>query len=71
VSREPVLGPHGRLVTVNGLFRPFLLVRGRAVGTWRMPGGTVELEPFERVTRADAAALRRDAADVERFLGAR
>lgn len=67
-SREPILGSHADVVTVNGLFRPFALVGGRAVATWTMPGGEVALEPFGRLARHDAAALEADAADVARFL---
>jgi winged helix DNA-binding protein len=67
-SREPIVGEHGRLITVNGLFRPFALVRGRAVATWSMPGGKVTLAPFAPLSPADAAALAADAAEVERFL---
>ena len=37
-SREPVLGAHTGVVTLNGIFRPIALVRGRAVGTWRLVG---------------------------------
>ena len=69
-SRDPVTGPHGKLIAVNGLFRPFALVRGRAVGTWSLPGGKVTLAPFAPLAGADAAALAADAADVERFLRA-
>lgn len=67
-SREPLLGSHQGLVTVNGLFRPFALVRGRGVATWRMTRGEVELEPFARLTRPERAALEADAKDVVRFL---
>jgi hypothetical protein len=67
-SRDPVVGPHGRLIAVNGLFRPFALVRGRAAGTWSLPGGKVALAPFAALPDADAAALAADAAEVERFL---
>ena len=67
-SREPILGPHKSIVTVNGLFRPFALVAGRAVATWRLAGGEVALEPLGRLTRRDAEALEADAADVVRFL---
>lgn len=69
-SREPLLGAHQGVVTVNGIFRPIALVRGRAAATWRMPDGEVVLEPFGRLGRDDAAALRRDARDVVRFMGA-
>jgi hypothetical protein len=68
-SREFILGAHRAIVTVNGLFRPFALVQGRAVATWSMPSGEVQLEPFGRLTRKDRAALSADAADVRRYLG--
>ena len=68
-SREFIAGPHGRLVVAGGMFRAFALVRGRAAGTWTMPGGTVALAPFAPLAPADAAALDADAAEVERFLG--
>lgn len=68
-SREPLLAASQQgIVTDNGLFRPFALVRGRAAAVWRMPRGKVVIEPFARLTRADAAALDADAADVVRFL---
>ena len=67
-AREPLLGAHEKAVTVGGLFRPFALVRGRAAGTWKLSGGEVVLEPFGRLTRKDATALRAEAADVERFM---
>ncbi len=68
-SREAILGENRSIVTVNGLFRPFALVRGRAVATWRLPGEEVLLEPFGPISRRDAAALRADADDVLRYLG--
>jgi uncharacterized protein YcaQ len=68
-SREAILNSHQGIVTVNGLFRPFALVRGRAVATWRMPAGRVVLEPFDRLARKDASALEADAEDVMRYLG--
>jgi hypothetical protein len=68
-SREPIVGANKTLVTVNGLFRPFALVRGRAVATWRIVKREVVLEPFARITRADRAALETDAQDVLRYLG--
>jgi hypothetical protein len=68
-SREPILGANRTIVTVNGIFRPFALIDGRAVATWRMPAGKVELEPFDRLDPAQWQALETDARDVERYLG--
>jgi hypothetical protein len=66
-ARDDVLGPHKHLVTANGLFRPFALVRGRAAASWGMPRGEVVIEPFGRLGKADAAALDAEAQDVVRF----
>jgi hypothetical protein len=68
-SREDILGKHRHLVTVNGLFRPFAMVKGRAVGTWGMPKGEVVLESLAQIAKTDREALEREARDVERFLG--
>jgi len=68
-SRDPVLGAHRNLVTKNGVFRPFALVGGRAVATWRFADGRVTVEPFDRLSPAVTHALDADAADVVRFLG--
>jgi hypothetical protein len=67
-SRDPIVGQNKALVTVNGLFRPFALVRGRAVARWKIAAREVVLEPFAPLTRADAAALREEADDVLRYL---
>jgi hypothetical protein len=69
-SREEIVGPYKLLVTDNGLFRPFAMVEGRAVATWRLAGGKVTIEPLERVKKKDAAALEADAGRVLKFLGA-
>jgi Winged helix DNA-binding domain len=69
LSREPVLGPHERKIVLGGMFRPFALVGGHAVGTWTLSRGRVALNLLEDLTAADHAVLRADAADVERFLG--
>jgi hypothetical protein len=69
-SREDVLGANAHVVTINGIFHPIALVRGRAAGIWRLAGGEqLALDPFDRIAEGDLAALRRDAADVRRFLG--
>jgi Winged helix DNA-binding domain len=68
-SRDPIVGANKTLVTVNGLFRPFALVRARAVARWRLLKREVVLEPFAQIARADRAALETDAQDVLRYLG--
>lgn len=68
-SRGWLLGSEEKLVTVNGLFRPFALVRGRAVATWSMRGREPTIAPFERLSRTEMAGLEADALDVVRFLG--
>jgi hypothetical protein len=67
-SRDDVIGPHQGLVTTNGIFRPFALVKGRAVSTWRFAKGKVQIEHLEGVTKKAAARLDADAAAVEAFL---
>jgi hypothetical protein len=67
-SREEVVGPHKLLVTINGIFKPFALVDGRAVASWKFAGGTASIEPLGKVTKKAMKALEADAVDVERFL---
>jgi hypothetical protein len=67
--REAVLPENASDVTVNGLFRPFALVRGRAVARWSIGAGELVLAPFARLSRTDERALRDDALDVARYLG--
>ena len=69
-SRDDVIGPHKGLVTNNGLFRPFALVAGRAVATWRLVRGEVRIDHLERVTKKAAGRLEADATAVEAFLSA-
>jgi hypothetical protein len=56
-------------VVSGGVFRPIILLRGVAAGTWKLNAGEVSIAPFRPLTDRDAAALRKDAADVIRFLG--
>jgi hypothetical protein len=67
-SREAILRPHTHFVTTNGIFRPFAMVKGRAVAGWKLNRGKVTIEPLGRVTKAAMAALEADADDVERFM---
>jgi hypothetical protein len=69
-SRTDIVGDESpNLVTVGGMFYPFAMVRGRAVARWKLRDDGLELEPFRRISKADRAALERDAEDVRRFLG--
>lgn len=68
-SREEILGEHMELVTINGIFKAFAMVEGRAAGTWGLAGGRVSLEPFAPLPADAERALAEDARDVERFFG--
>lgn len=68
-SRDEVVGPHKLLVTINGIFRPFALVKGRAVARWGLSGGKVTIEHLDEVKKKDAAALEEDARRVLEFMG--
>jgi hypothetical protein len=69
-SREAILGPHTQFVTTNGIFRPFAMVNGRAVASWRLNRGKVTIQPLGRIAKGATAALATDATDVERFMAA-
>jgi Winged helix DNA-binding domain len=67
-SREPVLCSYGGIVTVNGLFRPFVLVDGQAAGVWTYSAGEVKLDRFAALPADAEAALAAESRDVQRFL---
>jgi hypothetical protein len=67
-SRGEVVGPHKALVTINGIFRPFALVKGRAVATWKIERGRVRIEHLGAVTKKAARELEADAEDVADYL---
>lgn len=69
-SREALLDGNESIVTVNGLFRPFALVAGRAAATWTISRGRVELKPFAPLAGVEQDALDADADDVARYLRA-
>lgn len=68
VSRQHIYGDERSFATDPRVLDPFALVNGRAVAHWRLRDGEVELEPFAKLTRADASVLAEDAQDVVRFL---
>jgi hypothetical protein len=51
----------------GGMVRATATVNGRVVGTWTLPGGTVELELFAPVAADAKAALRGEVDEVARF----
>lgn len=67
-SREQVLAGATGVVTLNGVFKPVALVRGRAVATWTVSSG--ELQPFAPLPATVTRALAAEYADVQRFLRA-
>ncbi len=67
-SRHPVLAGHQGIVTVNGLFRPFVLVAGQAAGIWAYQGGQVVLDRFGQLPAEVETALAAEARDVRRYL---
>jgi hypothetical protein len=67
-SRELFLAPGAPVITINGLFRPFVLVQGRGAALWTVTGGKVVTDSLGPLTAPERAALAAEAADVERFL---
>ncbi|MCW2674404.1 MAG: hypothetical protein JWP14_2993 [Frankiales bacterium] len=65
-SRADVLHGNTSVVTVNGIFKPIALVRGRAVATWSVSTGA--LEPFAPLSATVTRALAKEWAAVQRFL---
>jgi Winged helix DNA-binding domain len=68
-SRADVLGAAEPRIVSGGTFRSFALIGGRAGAGWRFSGRRIEIEPFGDLAARDAAALERDTAEVQRFLG--
>jgi hypothetical protein len=55
-------------VTSNGVFRPFAMVKGKAVATWTLRCGTVALTPLQKIGAADQAKLDAEAANIVDYL---
>jgi hypothetical protein len=68
-SRDALLGANRTIVTINGIFRPFALVRGRAVAVWSIAAGKLTLKPFAPIAAADERKLRADGERALRYLG--
>lgn len=67
-SRDGILGGDQTLVTTNGIFKPFAMVDGRAVGSWGYPAGKVTITPFQPLPARVTQALAVEAADIETYL---
>jgi len=70
-ARDDMLAGHAELVTINGIFKAFAMVDGRAAATWRVPRGAVAIEPFAPLEPAVTRALEAEARGVQGFLAAR
>jgi hypothetical protein len=68
VSREPIVGTGQGVVTTNGIFRPFAMVKGQAVATWSLTGREVSIKAFGPLSPTTARALETDARSVVDFL---
>ncbi len=63
-----VLHQPREVVTVNGIFKPIVLIDGRVAGTWTMPRGEVALRLWDPAPPATHAALQQEIDDIVRFL---
>ena len=70
-ARRSGLLPEAHRPRVFSTKNPFsvgvYLVDGRAVGAWSLVDGRIELDPFERLSRADARTVERERAALEAF----
>lgn len=68
VDRQFVLGHHRGVVTMNGIFKPILLVDGQAAATWRLPSGKPVVDPFIPLSAQVQRMVDQDAIAVSQFL---
>jgi Winged helix DNA-binding domain len=59
---------HRQVVIRGGMVDATFLVDGFVAGVWRLRNGSVELEPFDRLSRSVERELRREEAAVEAFV---
>jgi hypothetical protein len=60
-DRSRVIPPEHHKRVVRNLGRRPLLIDGEVRGWWKIERGTVVIDPFERLSRSDAAAVRDEA----------
>ena len=74
-DRQAIIDPAhaGKLMTLNGLFRPALLLGGRVAGTWQAEAKkgalNIRTAPFAPLPRGSAGALRLAAQRYAAFIG--
>jgi hypothetical protein len=69
-GRDLILDPaYARRILDGGMIQAAVLVAGRIVGTWRLERREVAVRPFTTLPRGSRRALRRETADIGRFLG--
>jgi len=70
-AREFLLpeGVERSVVTINGIFKPTILIEGQVAGIWTRPAGKVTLDPFRDMTATEVTKVEKETAAVERFLG--
>ena len=74
-DRSPVVADQHlrRVIGINGLVSPTVIVDGRVVGTWKRDataGGHVRIAPLRPLADKEQAGIGKAAARLERFLGA-
>jgi hypothetical protein len=69
-KRDLVIGAHEARIVSGGVFRPLVLIDGRAAGTWSLQRGRVVLDLFGGTAPSPSTlvALAREAAAVESYL---
>jgi hypothetical protein len=67
-SRAFVVEDPPEIVTVNGIIKAVVLIRGRVAGTWRLPGGRVAVNLWSEQPPTVLRALERDQAAVQAYL---
>ena len=72
-DRELIIDPARRAeVYIGGVIRPTVLLDGRVIGTWRLArkavSATVEVTPFDSLTKKVRAAIEAEADDIGRFI---
>jgi hypothetical protein len=69
VSNAEILAGRTGIVTNNGLFRPFVLIDGRAAAIWGLAGNRVKVRPLQRLSSSHRRCIESEARKVLTYLG--